>query len=65
MYIFYILSYFFAARLGAMLALKLPNVSIPDIIANKVDWGKIATSAVGTVVTAGVTGMITWTFAAQ
>ncbi|MGI9355524.1 MAG: hypothetical protein ACR2PF_10250 [Rhizobiaceae bacterium] len=63
LYIAYVLSYFFAAKLGAMLVLKLPNVSIPEVVASKVDWGKIATTAVGTIVTSGVTAAITWTFA--
>ncbi len=63
LYIAYILSYYFAARLGAMLALKLPYLKLPQLVASTVDWGKIATTAVATIVTSAITAFITWSFA--
>jgi hypothetical protein len=61
LYIAYIITYFFAARLGAMLMLASPAVRIPDMAMKELEWNKIFATAAATVISSVVTGAITWT----
>jgi hypothetical protein len=63
LYIAYIVTYFFAARLGAMLVLASPAVKIPESVMREVEWNKVLATALATVISSAVTGAVTWTIA--
>jgi hypothetical protein len=63
LYIAYIITFFFAARLGAMLMLVSPAVRIPQAAVREIEWNKVLATAAATIISSGVTGAVTWTLA--
>lgn len=63
LYLGYVLTYFFAARLGVLLAIRLRKTKVPAGIASNLDWNSVAATVITTLITSGATAFITWSFA--
>ena len=63
LYLGYVLTYFFAARLGVLLAIWLRKTRVPAGIVTNLDWNNVAATVITTLVTSGFTAIITWSFA--